>query len=309
MTRPPRVADGSTVGVVSTSAPVSKDQLDQVIGYFESCGHPVKVGAHTLDDFGYLAGSREDRLADLEAMFRDPDVSLIVPANGGKGAAGLLDGLDYDLIRANPKVFTGISDPAALCNGLAAAAGLHTLHGPSGVDFSRRPVNSQTMDAFWDMVRGPIAGKQIADDTWRHYRLAAGQHVNGPAIGGHLGTIQALIGTPWMPPLAGAVLFVEEVAVPWMRIDAMLTHLRLAGVLDAISALVVGTPVECEQGDALDASLDDLILRCVPDSLPVITGVDFGHTPRKIPFVVGARIEISANDPGATVTYLDDFVA
>lgn len=306
--RPPRVVEGSTVGVVSTSSPVSKDQLDHVIDYFESCGHPAKVGAHVLDDFGYLAGSREDRLADLEDMFRDPDVSLIVPANGGKGAASLLDGLDVNLVRNNPKVFTGISDPSALCNGIAASAGLLTLHGPSGVDFSRRPVNSQTMDAFWEIVRGPIVGKEIVGSNWRHHRLAHGQSVSGRAMGGHLGTIQALIGTLWMPDFTDAVLFVEEVAVPWMRIDAMLTHLRLAGVLDAVSALVVGTPVECERGDALDASLDDVVLRCVPTDLPVITGVDFGHTPRKIPFAVGGRIELRVHDDVASLVYLDDLV-
>jgi muramoyltetrapeptide carboxypeptidase len=306
--QPPCVVAGSAVGIVSTSAPVSKEQLDNVVGYFESRGHPVKLGSHVLEDFGYIAGSREYRVADLQDMYRDPEVSLIIPANGGKGAAGLLDALDFDLIRQNPKVFTGISDPSAVCNGVAARAGVLTLHGPSGVDFARRPVNPETMDAFWAIVSGPVAGNQVAGPDWAHYRLADGQTVSGPAIGGHLSTIQALIGTQWMPPVAGAILFVEEVAVPWMRIDAMITHLRLAGILDAISALVFGTAVECDQGDALDSSLDELILRSVPTHLPVITGVDFGHTPRKVPFAVGAEIEIRADGHGVTLTYVDSFV-
>lgn len=308
MIRPPRVVAGSTVGVVSTSAPVTQQDLDQVVSYFESCGYSVKLGAHVLADLGYVAGSREVRVADLEDMFRDPEVTLVVPANGGKGSAGLLDALDFDLVRRNPKVFTGISDPSAICNGVAARAGLVTLHGPSGVDFARRPVNAETMDAFWAMIGGPVAGSQVAGPNWAHHRLGDGQAVRGPAIGGHLGTIQALIGTPWMPPVAGAVLFVEEVAVPWMRIDAMLTHLRLAGILDAISALVFGTPVECEREQAVDSSLDELILRCVPPGLPVITGIDFGHTSRKVPFAVGAEIELRVDGNGVTLTYVDDLV-
>src|SRR6266545_3104980 len=287
LVRPNAVRPGDTVAIISTSSPVGQDELDRLSRYFSERGYTVQIAPGAGAATGYIAGPREQRAADLMAAFADPAVRLIVPATGGKGAAHLLDLLDYDVIRANPKIYTGISDPSIVGNAIYHRAGLVALHGPSGYDFFQPEVDADTETAFWQIVSGSVTG-----------------HV----VGGHLGTIRALIGTPWMPDVRGAVLLLEEVFVPWVAVDQALTHLRLAGVFDQIAALVVGVAIDCPRDDAPDEDWDQMILRCVGGRCPVITNVEFGHTVRKIPFVIGGRVTLDLQAAVPAIRYLDDLV-
>ena len=89
-----------------------------------------KFGRNVRKRDGYLGGSIEERLDDLHAMFADPEVNAIFAIRGGYGAAQLLDRIDYDLIRTNPKIFLGYSDITALHLAIGKRAGLVTFHGP-----------------------------------------------------------------------------------------------------------------------------------------------------------------------------------
>ncbi|GAB2963927.1 LD-carboxypeptidase [Micromonospora polyrhachis] len=307
MIRPPAAPPGSTVAVVATSSPVSSDDLGRLVGYLHSRGYEVHTYPSCRAATGYLAGPAEQRAADLNAAFTDPDVRLIVPATGGKGAAQLLPLLDYDTIAANPTILTGMSDPSILLNAIHARTGLLALHGPSGYDFFQRPVHDDTATAFFDAITGSLAGREVPGEDWRIAR-GAGTTVRGPVVGGHLGTIRALVGTNYLPDLDGTILILEEVFVSWVDIDTALIHLRLAGVFDRIAALVVGVPVDTTQGDAPDQTWDDLILRCVGGTFPVITNVEFGHTPRKIPLPIGGVIELQLDDNSPVLRYRDDLI-
>ncbi len=307
LVRPATVRPGDTVAIVSTSSPVSHDELDRLSRYFHERGYTVQVAPGAGAATGYIAGKREQRAADLMAAFTDPAVRLIVPATGGKGAAHLLDLLDYGIIRANPKIFTGISDPSIVGNAIYHRAGLVALHGPSGYDFFQSEVDADTETAFWQIVSGSVTGREVKGDDWRVLR-GAGQEITGHVAGGHLGTIRTLIGTPWMPDVRGAVLLLEEVFVPWVAVDQALTHLRLAGVFDQIAALVVGVPIDCPRDDAPDEDWEQMILRCVGGTCPIITNVEFGHTVRKIPFVIGGRVTLDLQAAMPAIRYLDDLV-
>ena len=305
--RPPALTSASTVAIVSTSSPVPAEDLARLIAYFEGRGHRVKLGAHARAATGYLAGSAQERAADLMAAFADPEVALIVPATGGRGAAHLLDLLDYRAIAAHPTVFTALSDPAVVGNAVTARARLATMHGPTGYDFSRPEVDAETERAFWQMVTGPVKDVEVRGDGWRVARASAGSFA-GPVVGGHLGTIRALVGTPWMADLDGALLILEEVFVPWVQLDVALTHLRLAGAFDHIAGLMVAAPVDSAREDAPDESYDELVLRCVGGAFPVVTNAQFGHTPRKFPLPLGLPVEIDLTGPAPVLHYLEDLV-
>lgn len=305
--RPPAAPPGSTVAVVATSSPVNRDELDRLVGYFQGRGYAVRTYPSCAATGGYLAGPAEQRAADLNAAFADPDVRLIVPATGGRGAAQLLPLLDYRAIVANPTILTGMSDPSILLNAIHTRTGLLTLHGPSGYDFFQRPVHEETATAFFEAVTGVLAGREVASEDWRLVR-GAGTTVAGPVFGGHLGTIRALVGTHFLPDLDGAVFIIEEIFVSWADIDAALTHLRLAGVFDRIAALVVGVPVNTVRGDAPDRSWDEMILRCVGGDFPVVSNVEFGHTPRQIPLPIGGVVELRLAADRPVLRYGDDLV-
>jgi muramoyltetrapeptide carboxypeptidase len=307
--RHPRpVGPGDGVAIVSTSSPVKPDDLARLVSYFEAHGHPVTVMPHARAATGYVAGPAADRAADLMQAFADPEVRLVMPAEGGEGAANLLELLDFDLIAESGKVFVGLSDTSILANAIARRAGLAALHGPTGHSFSRPEVEPYTEGWFWQIVSGPIAGREVAGDTWR-VAQGAGRVVSGPVVGGHLRTIRTMVGTSWMPDLRGAVFVVEEVDLTWAQIDSALTHLRLAGVFDEISALLVGAPRDCIRGDSPDASWDELILRASGVTCPVVTGAELGHTARKFGLGVGCRVELDLAGALPLLRYGEDFVS
>lgn len=307
--KPRAVGPGDCVGIVSTSSPVSEEDLERLVGYLKDRDYTVKLAEGVLDRAGYLAGTPQRRAAGVMSMFTDPDVRLVLPANGGTGAGHLVDLLDYSVIRAHPKVFAGFSNPTTLLNSVLAAAGLASVHGVSGVQFySARMHDPWTEDEFWTMVCGPITGREIAGDDWRVPRPGHAGSVSGPVVGGNLYSLRQLVGTRWMPALSGAILLLEQMTTTFDDTDHELTHLRLAGVFDGIAALVVGAPADWPRDGAPDADVDELILRCVPDGFPVITNVGFGHQPRKIQFPLGCRVEFDIRGERPVLRYAEDFV-
>jgi muramoyltetrapeptide carboxypeptidase len=306
--KPQALRPGDRIGIVSTSSPVSAEELDRLTAYLSDRGYAVRVADGVLDRTGYLAGSAERRAAGLLRMFSDLEVSMIMPATGGTGASHLVDMLDYGLIRAHPKLFTGFSDPSVLNNSILAAAGLPSVHGVSGFQFFGWPdVDEQTETDFWRMVSGPIAGQEVTGGDWRVYR-ADSVAVSGPVVGGNLRRVSAVAGSRWMPSTLGAILLLEVSPATFDEVDDLLARLRLAGVFDDIAALVIGAPADWEAGEAPDASTDELVLRCVKGRFPVITGVGFGHQQRKIQFPIGCRVEFDLRSKRLILRYLEDLV-
>jgi muramoyltetrapeptide carboxypeptidase len=310
LVKPRAVRPGDCVGIVSTSSPVSAEQFDRLTGYLNGLGYRVRLAEGAGDRAGHLAGTAARRAAGVMSMFADPDVTLVLPATGGTGASHLVDLLDYGLIRASPKVFTGFSNPSTLNNSILARAGLPNVLGVTGIQFFDPALKDEwTEDEFWAMVTGPIAGREIAGGDWRAYRTD-GAVVSGPVVGGTLPSFRALVGTRWMPSTAGAILVIEAFMDTFDDVDRALTHLKLAGVFDGIAALVIGAPADWEREDAPDADTDQLILRCVPDrGFPVITNVGVGHAARTIQLPLGCRVEFDLGGGRQVLRYLEDLVA
>jgi muramoyltetrapeptide carboxypeptidase len=234
---------------------------------------------------------------------------MVLPANGGTGAHQLVDRLDYEAIRANPKVFAGFSDPSILNNSILAAAGLASLHGATGFQFFQPEIEPGTERGFWTLASGPVAGTEVGGHGWHvHRRGDPGDRVSGPVVGGTLWSVFVLAGTRWMPPTAGAILVLESRRATYELVDVVFTKLRLTGVLDDIAALVIAAPADWDRQDAPDRDVDELILRAAGGTFPVITNVPCGHEPRRIQIPVGARVEISLTGDVPFLRYQEDLV-
>lgn len=292
MRKPRGLREGDVVGIVSTSSPVTPEAVDRMRCYFESRGYRVKVAPNVLARFGFLAGPAASRADDLNSLLRDPDVRMVVTAMGGAGAAHLLPLVDYDALATSPKIVVGLSNPSVLLNAMTRRASVPTFHGPNGVEFGGlAPLTEFTERNFWALVRGefriphafPVCdGMKVVRD---------GPAAEGPLLGGDLRGVQLLIGTPWEPNWGGAILSIELFRVELFRLDGFLAHLRLAGVLQGLSGLIVGQPVEC---DAVEVeTLGDIVLRsCEGYDFPIVTGVPIGHTDDKITLPLGCRVRL-----------------
>ncbi|MHB1192963.1 MAG: S66 peptidase family protein [Longimicrobiales bacterium] len=301
--RPPRLRAGDTVGLVNPAgATWNPVDVDIVRESFEALGLTVKVGDHVLDRHGYLAGRDQDRAADVNAMFADPDVRGIVCIRGGWGCARLLPLLDYDAVRRDPKALLGYSDITALHTALHARTGLVTFHGPVGisrwsrfnVEWLRRVVfDAEAVTFENDKEFNPEQTLALRENRTR---VITPGMAHGRLLGGNLTVLSAIVGSEYLPDFTGCVLFLEDVEEAPYRIDRMLTQLALAGILGRAAAVVFGNCTGCTPGGGYGSlTLDDVLVEHLkPLGVPAWHGAQIGHIDEQFTLPVGAEVEVDA---------------
>jgi muramoyltetrapeptide carboxypeptidase len=295
----------STVAVAApASAPLDAARYRAGLDALRARGLSVETPRPSLAAHGFLAGPDADRLGELNALLRREDLDAIVCVRGGYGVLRLLPGLDYEAARAHPKLVVGYSDITALHLALYAQAGLAGLSGPM-VAPDWPDLDAETEAQFWHFAEGGT-GPVVGPGGEALVGVRPGRS-EGVLLGGNLTLVAALLGTPYLPDLRGAILFLEEVGEPPYRIDRLFAQLRLAGVLDALGGLVLGAFTDAEPPPnrpslSLDAVLDDYTRDL---NYPVARGLIYGHIARKSTIPVGVRARLDVEGDAAALTVLD----
>lgn len=314
---PPAYRRGMKVGIVAPASPVSRTEWQRVKSSLEAIGFTLVYDeAQLLDNKHFLAGSDATRVAALHRLFQDPEVGIIWCVRGGYGTMRLLDGLDYDLIRRNPKILIGFSDITALLHAIWQRTGLITFHGPVGTSeftaYTQREMSHQLMSG---RVPHTIALPAIVEQSM--YRAA--QHTEyqaqvlapgmatGRLIGGNLTLMASLLGTPYDVDYRGKILLLEEVGEAPYRIDRLLTQLRLAGKLDEVAGIGLGVFKDCSNRQKSGELLQVLRDRLGDLGVPVVYGLAFGHVANNFTFPIGVAARLDAQ--ALTLTLLESGVA
>jgi muramoyltetrapeptide carboxypeptidase len=265
------------VGVVSPSFAVRPDWLAAGVAALRRRRFRVRVGDHALEQDGYLAGPDAARAADLDAMLRDPEVRAVWFSRGGFGVARLLDAVDLAPLRRDPKLLVGHSDLTALFGLVQGRLGLPCLHGPFVSELGR----PETFHA--PSLRASLRGEAVRLPFRRSQVLRPGR-ARGVLAGGNLTVLAHTLGTPLAPSLEGSVLLLEDVGEEAYRLDRLLQHLRLAGVLASAAAVLVGSfdPPPTQRAFPGDRAARTLLEETLsPLGVPVVTGLPLGHVPGK----------------------------
>ncbi|MBX9898271.1 MAG: LD-carboxypeptidase [Qipengyuania sp.] len=297
--KPPRLRPGDTVGVVSPASTMSsEDGLDRAEWWIRGMGLVPKFGPNAGGRWGYLAGTDEQRAADLNAAYADPEVKAVFAVRGGWGGARILPLLDWATIRANPKLLIGFSDVTALHLAFAARAGFPTIHGGNATSSWRKA----SWESLWHLAFAAdaptLGGAAIEAETGRPARTITGGKATGRLLGGNLTILSTLMGTGWLPDLEGAVLFLEDVNEAEYRVDRMFQQLKLAGVLGGLAGTIFGQCTGCATSapDYSGFTLDQLIDHYfAPLGIPAVTGFDTGHIANQLSLPSGARVELDGD--------------
>lgn len=276
---PMKMKKGDTLGVAAPSSPFDHALFDQGVSILNNRGFDVVIPDDVWARDGFLAGTDDQRVSVLHALFRDPAVKGIVCARGGYGSMRLLDKLDFDLIRANPKPFIGFSDVSALLAAIHMRTGLVCYHGP--VVTSLAISDDKSIEAFESILTGD--GNNMVG--------AAGKVVfpgkaDGVLKGGNLATLCHLTGTNYAPNFDDGILMLEDVGEAPYKIDRMLTQMKMAGLFNNIRAVVGGRFERCgESGD-----IERVFSRVFQDlGIPVVLDFPFGHGAVNMAFPEGAE--------------------
>jgi muramoyltetrapeptide carboxypeptidase len=273
--RPRALKPGDTVMLVSPSGPTRAERVQRGIDLLTGWGLRVAVGPNAYQRSGYLAGSDEQRLADLNLALAQPSVRGVVCTRGGYGAQRVVDGLDLAAVRRDPKVVAGFSDITALQLALWRGARLATVHGPGAAW-----VDERTGEASAASLRNALMSAEPvllrADMGDESGPVRFGRHATGVLIGGNLSLMAASVGTIDQPDLGGAILLLEEIDEPPYKVDRMLLHLHRAGVLDGVAGVALGHFTNC--ADRWSTSIVDVLAeRLGALGVPVLGGLPIGH--------------------------------
>jgi muramoyltetrapeptide carboxypeptidase len=299
---PAPLKPGDTIGLISPAGSLYEEvAYRQAVQLIQSLGFQVKCGRYWQAKWGYLAGTDEQRVADLHAMFADTEVKAIIAFRGGWGTARLLPHINFDLIAANPKIFMGYSDITTLLLSIYSQTGLITWHGAVARDLGDDFTLSRLQALLYQTPDGNPATSAVlhsSDMLQADNELIVLKEgtVSGKLLGGNLTVLCSLIGSRYLPSWKGAILFLEDVGESTYRIDRLFCQLKLAGILNDISGIVLGAFTHCPEGKGdYSRSLEDIFCDyIIPLGIPAFAGARFGHIPQKIILPVGANVHMNA---------------
>jgi muramoyltetrapeptide carboxypeptidase LdcA involved in peptidoglycan recycling len=318
---PPKLKAGDIIRVIAPSCSMKiilEPKKALASNALEDLGLSVTFGRLVDECDIMLSSSIESRLQDLHEAFKDQNVKAILAANGGYNSNQLLDAIDYELIKQNPKILCGFSDITALSNAIYHKTNLVTYSGVHFSSFAMQKGFAYSCEHFKKIFFSSdkiqlLPSKEWSDDVWYQdqenrvfhknpgYTVVQPGKATGKIIGGNLGTLQLLRGTPYMPSLEDAILFIEEMAHPngsnVFEFDRNLQSLIQAPDFRGVRGLVIGR-FENEFG-MTDKKLHFILSTKSPlRDIPIIANADFGHTTPIFTFPVGGVATFTAEKTG-----------
>ncbi|MDB5264595.1 MAG: LD-carboxypeptidase [Parcubacteria group bacterium] len=322
---PARLEQGDLVRVISFGLSLKGASLSQR----EICnmnltalGLRVSFGKHIESSDEFDTSSVADRIEDLHEALLDPEVKMIMSGLGGMNAAQILQSINWELLRENPKIFCGFSDMAVLVNAIYAKTGIVTYYGPFYGTFGMKKGAEYMLESFRSCMLSddPFVvnpAPDWSDDWWwddqenRTFVLNTGPLVinegeaQGKLLGGHITSLATIFGTDFCPDLSNALLMLEENSeINPRSFDRLLQCVILQKGFDKVKAILIGrftTPTKITDEILIK------IIRSHPElsQIPVVSNLSFGHTYPQFTFPIGGTGRINAKENKVTFEILD----
>lgn len=271
---PKPLKSGDKVALVAPCSPILPERLAYAAGFIESLGYTPEIFPSCTSRLGFLAGKDRLRASDLNRAFADPEIRAVIVARGGYGGARLANLLDYDIMKANPKIFCGFSDATVLHTLINMRCGMVTFHAPmpAAANFSE---DEWTRQSLANVLSGHWTGE--IDNAGVHLECLCAGSAEGILTGGNLTIIASTAGTPYQLDCEGKILFLEDVSEYAYAIDRAILHLKDSGILRGCRGIILGTWKDCACPS--DYPLRDVFLRAFGEmNIPVIAGLQCGHS-------------------------------
>ncbi len=292
---------GDSVRIISPGTAVNDpDDINKANEIVKSLGLIPIFSNNLLAGSGYKTRTVKERIDDIHEAFSDDNAKAVFCIRGGYGSGQLLDSIDYQLIRNNPKIFCGYSDITALHLAINKYSGLVTFHSPVLLS----PFTSFTQEIFVKLlfnseIYGKISNPSNKSGLRTIYpiRTIVSGKASGQIIGGNLSLISSLVGTKYQIDTKDKILAFEDVGESPYRIDRMLNQLRLSGILENAKGFIIGKCSDCTQDQATwDWSLGEVLDYYIkPLNKPAFYGLLFGHTSEQITIPLGINVTIDAD--------------
>lgn len=286
------------VAIISPASKIDKTLLKGAIARLSSWGLCPYLEKNASGAAGYYSGSIKERLSDFQHALDDKEVRAILCSRGGYGAVHLVDKLDFTKFKESPKWLIGFSDITALHN-LVQYNGFASLHAPMAKQLAVEPEDDLCSNYLKDILWGKLPDYHIERHQLNRYGKA-----QGTLRGGNMSVFYGLRGTPYDIPIENTILFIEDVGERPHAIERMMYNLKLSGVLEKISGLIIGQFTEYEEDYELGKDLYGAIADLIQEyDYPICFNFPVGHVTDNRPLIEGAQIELNVDKKGVNLRF------
>jgi len=301
MLKPERLKKGDTIGIIAPSRPIIniKNGINEGIKILRDLGFKIKLGNNLYKKYYYSSGTVEERASDFNSMFADKTVRAIMCATGGITSNQILDLIDYNLIKKNPKIFIGYSDITVLLLAIYKKTGLITFHGPNLHSLKR--LDKEAKDFLFDLLMGRSQYYLPPE-----MEIIKNGKAKGKLLGGNLYLINSLLGTKYSPSYSNKILFWEDIGESPASLDQKLNQFKLSGNLKNISGMVIGNLSDCidKKYKEDNRPINEIVLELTKGyDFPIIKVPCFGHNvPNFYTFPMGVASKINTETAEFKIT-------
>lgn len=293
---PPYLQKGDTIGIVCPAGYLPAEKAQTCIDVLQQWGYRVKTGKTLGHQFHYFAGTDEERLLDLQQMLDDDSVQAILCGRGGYGVSRIIDRLNFDRFRRNPKWIIGFSDITVLHAHLFTVLQTASIHAPMAAAFN----DDGWQNAYVQSLKQVLEGQTTAYTCDAHAFNQPGT-VTAPLVGGNLSLLAHLVGSASDVDTRGKILFLEDVGEYIYNVDRMLLQLKRSGKLEALAGLVIGGFTDMKDtvipfGQTVEEVIRDQVKAY---SYPICFNFPVSHSAANYALKVGATYCLEVNPGGA----------
>lgn len=286
------------IRIVSPSGTIDPSYIDGAKKVLASWGLTVTEGEFARSEYGRFGGTKEQRIADLQAALDDPNVKAILCSRGGYGVAQIIDKLDFTTFTASPKWLIGFSDITILHNAITNL-GIASIHGIMAKHLTELSPESEQVHYLKDILFGNYPPYSIP----AHPQNRCGK-ATGRLIGGNLSVLMGLRGSQFDLPFKNNILFIEDISEKPYHIDRMMQNLRFSGALEQLSGLVVGQFSDCDEDPLMKQTITEIIYSAVAEyAFPVCFDFPAGHVDYNLPLVMGTEVSLNVNADEVQLTF------
>jgi|LGOV01.1.fsa_nt_gb muramoyltetrapeptide carboxypeptidase len=306
--KPKVLKKGDKVAIISPASPTTKEKVEKASSAVEKIGLTPIVYPSCLSNHGHLSGTDNIRAKDINDAFENKEISGIICLKGGYGTPRLLNLIDYEIIKKNPKYFIGYSDITGLHIALNKMCNLVTYHGPMAAAGWINHLDDYTLKYLEKSLFSKESLGIIENPEGEKIETLYSGICEGEIIGGNLSLLVSTLGSPYEIDTKGKILFIEEVSEHNYKIDRMLMSLDLANKFSDCKGIILGTFSKCEPDTKAD-NFKDLDLMTVFNEIigkykkPTVYNFRAGHNYPQPTFPFGVKVKLNADD--ATIEFLE----
>lgn len=287
---------GDCIGIVAPASCTDYENLLKAKKNIEDMGYRVVLGECTKKKWYSYAGTDLERAKEINDFFANSSIDAIICMRGGYGCNRLIEYIDFEIIRRNPKIFVGYSDITTLHMAINEKVGLVTYHGPMAVSNFSGEYNLDTYRDFIEALSETSKPREIKNFSKELGVLREGK-AKGKLVGGNLATLIATLGTEYDLDYSGKILFLEEIGEKTYKVDRFLNQLKKHKVFEKINGIILGDFRNCPPDSESDMTLMEVFEDYFKElGKPVMYNLESGHSEPMLTLPLGAMCQLDTKE-------------